>query len=342
MTGKTEVERRLRMHIPPAVWSEAEREGLVGALEAALDAEEEREALAELRRFFTRRMEPKAKSEGLYSTSALASALAALQARAVSMHLQFVEQGDLLYPLRVLREQYLQGAFIPVEQIPEWLCQHLRDGRPLPTLTLTIAPEAESRVLEAIRSGQPVVLEPCEIVNHQQPLCREFLRYRDTTYAVRYDGALHCLYQAVQDLVWVCGWRECDAVEFALSNRVPDGLPVSVDVEWSLTSGLSFITVRVPLYLKPDEVARIYAQVRRASKHKARYKGISEFTARFVRFVEVYRLQHPNAKWKEILAKWNAQNPDRRVASERESVVRNYNAYIRDIIEQVELEAQSE
>ena len=341
MTGKTEVERRLRMHIPPAVWSEAEREGLVGALEAALDAEEEREALAELRRFFTRRMEPKAKSEMLYSTSALASALAALQARAVSMHLQFVEQGDLLYPLRVLREQYLQGAFIPVEQIPEWLCQHLRDGRPLPTLTLTIAPEAESRVLEAIRSEQPVVLSQYEVLNYQQPF-RELICYGDTIYAVRYDGALHCLYQAVQDLMWVCGWRECDAIEFALSNRVPDGLPVSVDVEWSLTSGLSFITVRVPLYLKPDEVARIYAQVRRASKHKARYKGISEFTARFVRFVEVYRLQHPNAKWKEILAKWNAQNPDRRVASERESVVRNYNAYIRDIIEQVELEAQSE
>ncbi len=96
---------------------------------------------------------PKAKSEKRYSTSALASALAALQARAVSRALPIVEQGDLLYPLRVLREQYLQGAFIPVEQVPDWLAQHLRDGRPLPTLTLTIAPEAESRVLEAIRTG---------------------------------------------------------------------------------------------------------------------------------------------------------------------------------------------
>jgi len=42
----------------------------------------------------------KAKSERLHSTSALASALAALQARAVSMHLQFVEQGDLFRALR--------------------------------------------------------------------------------------------------------------------------------------------------------------------------------------------------------------------------------------------------
>jgi hypothetical protein len=80
--------------------------------------------------------------------------------------------------------------------------------------------------------------------------------------------------------------------------------------------------------------------VRRAQKRKARYKGISEFTARFVRFVEEYRLQHPRAKWKAIIAEWNAQNPDMRVASEQSSIVRNYNAYLVNIVEQVEFEAQ--
>jgi hypothetical protein len=251
------------------------------------------------------------------------------------MHLQFVEQGDLLYPLRVLREQYLQGAFIPIEQVPDWLAQHLRDGRPLPSLTLTIAPEAESRVLAAIRSGQPVVLEPCEIVNHQQPLCREILRYRDTAYPVRYDGALHCLYQAVRDLMWVCGWRECDAIEFALCNRVPDGLPIGVEVERSLASGLSFISVRAPLYMQPDEVAQVYAQVRRANKHKTRYKGISEFTARFVRFVEVYRLQHPDAKWKEILDEWNRQHPSDAVSGKRaRNLITHYKRALRIITDQ--------
>ena len=275
------------------------------------------------------------RSEKLYSTSALASALAAIQARAVGMHLQFVEQGDLLYPLRVLREQYLQGAFIPIEQVPDWLAQHLRDGRPLPSLTLTIAPEAESRVLAAIRSGQPVVLEPCEIVNHQQPLCREILRYRDTAYPVRYDGALHCLYQAVQDLMWVCGWRECDAIEFALCNRVPDGTPIGVEVERSLASGLSFISVRVPLYMQPDEVAQVYAQVRRDSKHKARYKGISEFTARFVRFVEIYRLRRPDAKWKEILDAWNRQHPIDAVSGKRaRNLITHYKRALRIITDQ--------
>ncbi len=284
---------------------------------------------------------PKAKSEKLYSTSALASALAALQARAVSRALPIVEQGDLLYPLRVLREQYLQGAFIPIEQVPEWLAQHLHDGKPLPSLTLTIAPEAESRVLAAIRSGQPIVLEPREIVNHQQPLCRAILRYRDTAYPVRYDGALHCLYQAVQDLVWVCGWRECDAVEFALCNRVPDGLPIGVEVEWSLASGLSFISVRVPLYMQPDEVAQVYAQVRRASKHKARYKGISEFTARFVRFVEEYRLQHPRAKWKEIIAEWNRQHPNEAISEKRaQNLITHYPRILYTIAKQVEIEAR--
>jgi hypothetical protein len=338
MIGKSEVERRLRMRIPTDLWRAAELEGLVGALEAAVDAEEEREALAELRRFFTRRMQPKARVGSVYSTTALARAFVAMQAREVAEQLPFVEQGELLYPLRVLRERYLQGAFVPVEHIPDWLRQHLSDGKPLPSVQLTLAPEAESRVLEAIRSGQPMQLEQGAVVK-VEARC-ESLHYGGRVYAVRCDGALWWLWQAVQSLVSACGWRECDAVEFALSNRVPDGLPIGVKVEWSLASGLSFISVRVPLYMQPDEVAQVYAQVRRAQKRKARYKGISEFTARFVRFVEEYRLQHPRAKWKAIIAEWNAQNPDMRVASEQSSIVRNYNAYLVNIVEQVEFEAQ--
>jgi hypothetical protein len=338
MIGKSEVERRLRMRIPTDLWRAAELEGLVGALEAAVDAEEEREALAELRRFFTRRMEPKARVGSVYSTSALARAFVAMQAREVAEQLPFVEQGELLYPLRVLRERYLQGAFVPVEHIPDWLRQHLSDGKPLPSVRFVLAPEAESRVLEAIRSGQPMQLEQGAVVK-VEARC-ESLHYGGRVYAVRCDGALWWLWQAVQSLVSACGWRECDAVEFALSNRVPDGLPIGVKVEWSLASGLSFISVRVPLYMQPDEVAQVYAQVRRAQKRKARYKGISEFTARFVRFVEEYRLQHPRAKWKAIIAEWNAQNPDMRVASEQSSIVRNYNAYLVNIVEQVEFEAQ--
>jgi hypothetical protein len=338
MIGKSEVERRLRMRIPTDLWRAAELEGLVGALEAAVDAEEEREALAELRRFFTRRMQPKARVGSVYSTSALARAFVAMQAREVAEQLPFVEQGELLYPLRVLRERYLQGAFVPVEHIPDWLRQHLSDGKPLPSVRFVLAPETESRVLEAIRSGQPMQLEQGAVVK-VEARC-ESLHYGGRVYAVRCDGALWWLWQAVQSLVSACGWRECDAVEFALSNRVPDGLPIGVKVEWSLASGLSFISVRVPLYMQPDEVAQVYAQVRRAQKRKARYKGISEFTARFVRFVEEYRLQHPRAKWKAIIAEWNAQNPDMRVASEQSSIVRNYNAYLVNIVEQVEFEAQ--
>ena len=340
MIGKTEVERRLRMRIPPALWREAELEGLVGALEAAADDEEEREALAELRSFFTRRMEPKEKSDTIYSTTALARAFVAMQAREVAEQLPFAEQGELLYPLRVLRERYLQGASVPVEHIPDWLRQHLSDGEPLPSVRFVLAPEAESRVLEAIRNGQTVQLEQGAVVK-VEARC-ESLHYGGRVYTVRCDGALWQLWQAVQSLVSACGWRECDAIEFALSNRVPDGLPIGVRSEWSLASGLSFLSVRVPLYMQPDEVARVYAQVRRAHKRKARYKGISEFTARFVRFVEEYWLQHPRAKWKAIIAEWNAQNPDRRVASEQSSIVRNYNAYLVNIVEQVAFEAQGE
>jgi hypothetical protein len=349
MATKAEVERRLRMRIPPALWSEAEHEGLVGALEAAVDAEEEREALAELRRFFTRRMKPKAKSDSVYSTTALARAFVAMQAREVAEQLPFAEQGDLLYPLRVLRERYLQGAFVPVEHIPDWLRQHLSDGKPLPSVQLTLAPEVQQRVLEAIRSGQPMQLEQGAVVK-VEARC-ETLHYGGRVYAVRCDGALWWLWQAVQSLVSACGWRECDAIEFALSNRVPDGLPIGVKVEWSLASGLSFISVRVPLYMQPDEVARVYAQVRHAHKHKARYKGISKFTARFVRFVEEYRLQHPRAKRKAIIAEWNRQHPQEPISEQQaQNLITHYLRSLRLIAEQaqvpepasLEVEAQGE
>ena len=339
MDTKAEVERRLRMRIPPALWSEAEHEGLVGALEAAVDAEEEREALAELRRFFTRRMQPKARVGSVYSTSALARAFEAMQAREVAEQLPFVEQGDLLYPLRVLREQYLQGAFVPVEHIPDWLRQHLSDGEPLPSVRFVLAPEAESRVLEAIRNGQPVQLEQGAVVK-VEARC-ESLHYGGRVYTVRCDGALWQLWQAVQSLVSACGWRECDAIEFALSNRVPDGLPIGVQLESNLVSGLSFLSVRVPLYMQPDEVARVYAQVRRAHKRKARYKGISEFTARFVRFVEEYRLRRPRAKWKAIIAEWNRQHPQEPISEKRaRNLILNYSRILCRIREQIAFEAQ--
>jgi hypothetical protein len=346
------VERRLRLQVPDELWKEAELEGLVGALVAALEAggkEEERQALAQLRSFFTSRMEPKEKSDSIYSTTALARAFAAMQAREVSEQLPFVEQGDLLYPLRVLRERYLQGASVPVEHIPDWLRQHLSDGEPLPSVRFVLAPEAESRVLEAIRNGQPVQLEQGAVVK-VEARC-ESLHYGGRVYTVRCDGALWWLWQAVQSLVSACGWRECDAVEFALSNRVPDGLPIGVRTEWSLASGLSFLSVRVPLYMQSDEVARVYAQVRRAHKRKARYKGISEFTARFVRFVEEYRLQHPRAKWKAIIAEWNRQHPQEPISKQQaQNLITHCPRNLRLIAEQaqvpepapLEVEAQGE
>jgi len=340
MATLAEVERRLRLRIPPALWREAEREGLVGELEIAANDKEEREALANLRRFFTRRMEPKAKSDSVYSTTALARAFVAMQARAVSELLPFLEVGDLLYPLRALREQHLHGEFVPVEKIPDWLEQHQYDGNLLPaTRRLWLYPETESRVLDAILAGQSVTLEPNEVWITEQPLVRLF--YKGKPYSVLHDGALFNLFHAVYGLMDICGWREDDAIEFALANRVPDGLPTMVRVEWNLIWSLSFVSLRVPLYIQPEEVGKLYSQVRREHlKGRKRCKGIEPFTARFVRFVEVYRLEHPRAKWKEIIAEWNRQHPNEAISEKRaQNLITHYKRIRRMIAEQVEIGA---
>jgi len=287
------------------------------------------------------RVQPKTESSCVYSTSALARAIVAIQAREVNQLLPFVKRGDLFEPLKELRDYHLQGRFLSVEQIPDWLRQHCSDWKwnPSPPVHFTLSPAAESRVLEAIRNKQSVVLESSDILE-----VKEFygtLRYGGEVYSVRSYGALWWLWQAVQSLVSACGWRECDAIEFALSNRVPDGLPIGVQLESNLVSGLSFLSVRVPLYMQSDEVARVYAQVRRAHKRKARYKGISEFTARFVRFVEEYRLRRPRAKWKAIIAEWNRQHPQEPISEKRaRNLILNYSRILCRIREQIAFEAQ--
>jgi hypothetical protein len=149
-------------------------------------------------------MEPKAKSDSVYSTTALARAFVAMQARAVSELLPFLEVGDLLYPLRALREQHLHGEFVPVEKIPDWLEQHQYDGNLLPaTRRLWLYPETESRVLDAILAGQSVTLEPNEVWITEQPLVRLF--YKGKPYSVLHDGALFNLFHAVYGLMDICG-----------------------------------------------------------------------------------------------------------------------------------------
>jgi hypothetical protein len=67
------------------------------------------------------RVQPKTESSCVYSTSALARAIVAIQAREVNQLLPFVKRGDLFEPLKELRDYHLQGRFLSVEQIPDWL-----------------------------------------------------------------------------------------------------------------------------------------------------------------------------------------------------------------------------
>ncbi|CUU02660.1 hypothetical protein GBSOP10_10213 [Armatimonadetes bacterium GBS] len=343
MDIKSFVEQRVGVPIPLEWWREAARGGFVRKVKEAKTREAKREALEDLIAHFQWRLEqakrePQAQSRHIFSHTALARAFAAIQAREVSNLAILAKQGDTLYPLRVLREKYLQGVFVPVDGVQGWLQHHLTDGQPLPSTRLTLTPEAETRVLQALQQGQPVEIQPSEFVRVEQ-YC-ETLHYGGRVYPVRFDGALWWLWQASRALMRLCGWTESDAIEFALCNRVPEGLALEYRAEWSLSAGLAFLSVRVPLYTPPEEVAQLYAQVRRELKHKARYKGVSEFTARFVHFVECYRLERPEATWKEVIAEWNRQNPAEMLSPKQaHGLITHYNRTLALIAQQVLVEA---
>jgi hypothetical protein len=80
------------------------------------------------------RVQPKTESSCVYSTSALARAIVAIQAREVNQLLPFVKRGDLFEPLKELRDYHLQGRFLSVEQISrsgsgsDW-CRHAQGSR---------------------------------------------------------------------------------------------------------------------------------------------------------------------------------------------------------------------
>lgn len=336
---KAELERRFG-EIPEAVWKQVEREGYADAYESALDEAEREEALSLAVRFLRRRGVRPRKVRGAegsaYTADGLSRAVVGVQVaelhrvlNAPESELTETEQA-LRSRIRAFRERYLPDGLIPPESIRDWLQAQV--GSVCVGTGLVLRPEAANAIIAAIQRGEPVMLTP-EQVQRVRQSC-ETLAYGGQVYPVR-EGALHALKACIALLQPYTQWAEADCVGYLLSGRIPEGLPLRWSIRTNLPSSLSFIQVEVPAFFSPETVARFYAQARRSHSPCLRLRGLQESHIALIRFVELYRMEHPKARWQDIAEAWNAEceRQGRFDWRMREGTLkRHYNRYVRTLL----------
>lgn len=305
--------------LPEAVWQELVRRGYADAYELAADEQEAQEAFDAAVAYLRRRgIRPRA-LRGEPSTITLFSP------HALSRAFVAVQWGDLQYVLnapedsltmreRALRDaiqgfraEFLPDGAIPEDSIREWLQQHQQHA---PTYWAKVA-------LREVGGKVPLV------------------EYNGYVYRVASE-----LFRAVQELRRETGWTESQCLRFLLSDSMPEGLPIQMSVDFGLSTGTTFINLRLPAFLEPETVAQLYRMVqKRVYAHHKRLRGIQKRTAELIRFVEVYRARHPKARWREVAKAWNdhcirAGRPQWQVS---ESMLkRHYERYIRTVLDLVQ------
>lgn len=336
---RAELERRFG-ELPEALWGQVEREGYADAYESALNGAEREEALALAVRFLRRRGVRPRKACGVegsaYSTDGLSRAVVAVQAaelhrvlNAPESELTAAEQA-LRSRIRAFREQYLPDGFIPPESIPDWLRAQV--GSVCVETGLILRPETANAVIEAVQRGEPVMLTPEQVQGVRQSC--ETLAYGGQVYPVR-EGALHALKACIALLQPYTQWAEEDCIAYLLAGKISEGLPLRWSIRTNLPSSLSFIQVEVPAFFSPETVARFYAQARRRLSPRLRLRGLQESHIALIRFVELYRMEHPKARWQDITKAWNAEceRQGRFDWRMREGTLkRHYNRYVRTLL----------
>ncbi len=293
--------------LPEAVKRELERQGYADAYENALNDGERQEvvdlAVAYLKRRGVRRSRGSQRIRySSQDTSPAAKAFAAIQYGAVEAILRSPEEQlapserGLRRAILAFRQAYLPEGLIAPESIPDWLREHnnlaLRESH----LELSLTPEQRNALLQWLFSGQ------CEFTLTFE---REQLRgLRENLPVLAYGGQVYAvpleLRYTVDAVSGYTGWSIAQSIEYLLAGVLPDGIPLDASVCASPDAPAT-ITLRVPIAMRPETVAQVYASFRKGK----RLRSVSRKQAELVRFVEVYRTQFPRAKWCEIAQAWN-------------------------------------
>lgn len=330
--------------IPEALWNRISREGYDEAYANAETDRERRDAyICAVDYLKQLGLHPRrASSESTaYTSDALSRAFVAVQWGQLQRILNAPEEA-LTRQARALRDailgfraKYLPEGVIPEACIPQWLREHQYAS----TFWAKIAlPEVVwQEVMNALLQNRPV--------EYTLTLTRETVRELSAdTPTLRYEGRAYCvpseLLRAVQAVQDATGWAEEQAVRFVLADSMPKGLPIQYWVQWKPTTGITFLTLRLPLFLEADTVEGLYRKIRKqAHASRRRLQGIHERQAALIRFVEEYRVRHPQARWREVAQAWDAHRLQQgypegwRISESKLS--RHYNEYIHTVLELV-------
>lgn len=293
--------------LPSGLKSELEKRGYLDAYENALSVDEQREvidlAVSYLKhRGIRRSRPPKVARYSAQDYSPAARAFCALQWSSIERILQTPEE-SLLPSEKILRrailtfrETYLEGL-IPLEAIPEWLKQHQPHAAQQCHLEVRLTPEQRTELVHWLLSGQSATFT----FTFER---RQLAGLRESIPLLAYGGQVYAVPPELRDAVDILhthtGWSVAQCIEYLLAGSMPTHIPLDASVEAS-PDAPTRITLRVPIAMRPETVGQVYASFRKVR----RLRSISRKQAELVRYVEVFRLQFPRAKWSEIATAWN-------------------------------------
>lgn len=206
------------------------------------------------------------------------------------------------------REDILGGRLLKPEEAAQWIREMAaKEGH---TVTISFDVPAEDwrdalleKVQQFLASGGnfiPGMGERVTTLAFVSPPS-EWVEY----VPIRKGGVLHRLKKIARKLVW----SEPRAVLFILTGEVPP-IPLAttgIEIGQGPYPRVPRVKLNVAPHIKPDEVAKLYAQARRklaAFSGVQKYQPLSEKTMALAVFAA-----GEDGSWAEKMAKWNKKNP---------------------------------
>jgi hypothetical protein len=228
----------------------------------------------------------------------------------------------MLPATRVFRERHLDGKYLTLEEMADWITrQRAAEGPPtiaslpVPVTTYSDFPSGTKQERRAYhldwlrRETERVLSDPdCELPPSEVIFARR-LSFLDPqgqieSLEIRGDGVLAWLKRIAQDIVESegIGWNEAEAVVFILTENIPYVPLGRIHYKHAIVPAASRLILEVSLRVAPREVAALYGQ-RRDRILRGRDKPFSDKHLALAVFVEETNLAGKG--WVELRDQWN-------------------------------------